>query len=323
MARKTNKKVKVIKDDVQGAGAVVFWSLSGATPYEEFIDALEDNDIPEKYHPEPPTPAEALRSTEKDSRRFLPKGYFTRKLDKHTYAVVQETRDSDDAKTSKETYQPIVKVGCAVTPVEDDDGKVIDHRVRFWHKFRRGTQQGIKELLTAYVQEFLARFKQARTEIALHHLDWWVRRVMGEYVHTVTLGERGKPYYVSPTCMAKYTALTTAVMTASDDSHTFNQIPAMRSDDCIESVMAACLREVTKKCEGVYAALEDDDKKLGARALRTKQKELETLLTKMTSFEALIGPGLDRLREDIEECQATVIEAELVIEAEKEAEKDA
>ena len=305
MNQKNSNAIKVLRDDVDGAGAVVFWSLSGPTNYEVFIDQLIAHGIPESVHPEPPTPAEAMRSAEKDCRKYLPAGFFTRKLDKHVYGVVREDRDSDDAKTGTETYEPVLKIGVAVTPVEDDNGKIIDHRIKFWSKYRR--RDSAQDELGGYVSELVDRFRAARGELALHHMDWWTRR----HCHVVALGERGKPYYVAPDRMASYTALSQAI--AASGAHTFNSIPAMRSEDAINSVMAACLREVTKKCEAVYVALENEDKPLGARALRTKQSELDKLIEKMSSFESLLGPKLEQLREDIEECRATVVEVELML----------
>jgi hypothetical protein len=316
MARKNkSNKVTVINDkDIEGAGAVVFWNLSGATDYEALQQAWEDQGLPEDLLCNAPTPSAAMRAAEKECRRFLPKGFFTRILEKHAFAVVQETRDADDARVSEENYEPVLKVGLTVENITDDDGKVIQQRVKQWEKLSKVARaRGLKDTLGGYVENFRETYARAQREVSVHNFDWWTKRVMDRHVHVVALGERGKPFYVPPSQMSAWTAVRSA-FEAANPEHVFRQIPAMRGDDCIEAVMDACMREVASVTEAIYEEIEvEGDNALGKRALVSRQGQLDKLLAKMASYDGILGAGVDKLRESIEDCRATVVDVAMTL----------
>lgn len=304
---KRSKKADVVAIDMpqEGAGAVVFWNLSGTTSYADLEAAWAREGLPEGLLLNPATPAAAMRAAVKSTA--VPEGYFVRQVNKHTFLLIHESQAAD-ASSISEKYAAALKVGITVENRKDDDGKVYDKKVTEWAKIATRIPASERDPLNTYMRTFKRAFKVALKEISVHNFDWWIKKLMDGYVHTVALGGNGKPYYVAPSRMSNWESVRNAIHAVSD--HTLRSIPAMRSEDCAEAVLDACLREVGNVTEGIYEDLEADDE-IGKRALATRQKNLDSLLEKMQSFESLLGPKVDQLREDIEECRATVVEVEM------------
>lgn len=292
--RKSSSDDVVVLDTTEGTGAVVFWSFHGPTDYVELAMAWEDQDLPERELMNPTTPAGALRAADSDTRKYLPRGYFVRSIDKLTFIVVKEsTTDADDDSVFHEEYEPSAKIGVTLR----DDGPP-----KAWVKWAKGTNKKDNELRD-YADRFLARYQTAIDEVSLHGMDIWIRRMMEGFVHVVALGERGKPFYVAPSKMDVWERVKTAITTA-NPRHVFRQIPAMKSQDCIDAVLDACMREVETQTDLIYEELDSDA--LGSRALKTRLGNLDSLLSKMESFESVLGPKVEDLRTSIADCRVAV-----------------
>lgn len=306
MARRkkaSNKhEVTVINDQaVEGAGAVVFWSLHGPTDYATLRDGWREQELDEAAFVKPATAEAALRATIKTCAGSLPKGFFTKQLGREAFIIVREDRSGDDAKTSTEDYRAVFKLGTL-----KEEGK----SPRLWLKWGRSAGGGIKKVMAAYIATVKEQYRQAIDELSVHNLGWWFTRMLNDYAHVLPLKERGGVYYVPPGKIETWGKIVAAF---SDTDHVFHQIPAMKTGDCAAAVLDACLREVVNVTEGIYEELDDTVSALGKRALKTRVQNLDDLLSKMTSYESIIGPQIDGLRESIEDCKASVVEAELAM----------
>jgi len=296
MAKKNHANDQVVVvDATEGTGAVVFWSFHGATPYVPLVMAWEDQNLPERALMTPSSPAAALRAADMETRKHLPRGYFVRSVDKLTFVIVREViGDDDDSATFSEEYEPAAKVSVTL---RDDGPPTLNIR---WPKGTNKQDNPLRD----YADRIISRYRTAVDEVSLHSMDIWIRKMMESLVHVVALGERGKPFYVPPSRMETWTRVKAAILEA-NPKHTFRQIPAMNSRDCIEAVLDACTREVDSVCNAIYDELDADS--IGERALKTRVAVLDELVAKMASFESILGPLVSTLNDSIEECKSAVV----------------
>jgi hypothetical protein len=97
-------------------------------------------------------------------------------------------------------------------------------------------------------------------------------------------------------------------------SHQLYELPALRSAEAVEAIMDAVLGEAKK----VEEELTDDlaAGKFGARGLRNRVDRCEAAITKLGTYEELLGQNLASIKETFESLRANLVAAVLVAEQE-------
>jgi hypothetical protein len=264
----------VVTEDLQGAGALTYWSLSGPMNPALLADEWE---LADELLPEPPTPAVALARAMKGSQG---RHRLVRTLGRGTHAVIAETVRGEDVDPE---YSVDLKVKLDVTgrpvcvPADHPAGPAI---------------------ATAY-QEHL---KQCSAEDIGSWLCWLVRRFDG-----VALRESGGFYFIPPQRLDEWRAIVAALRAVS--AHRVHVVPAMRTEEAVEAILAAVEAEATAAATAVEQELAGEE--LGLRALQNRSTSLDALQSKVARYEATLGARIEGFRERLETLRAGVAAATL------------
>lgn len=273
--------------DNNSAGAIVYWRLKDSADYSKLQDQwLADGHDPNLL-PAPTTPMAALKRACRSMVEFR---RLIRPLDKSDgYAVVDEDADRDDLRYS---------VQCTVKLRADD---TIEITPTFFDR----------------ADTLRETYDKARNEIARNTIGSWLSALVRECCAGVTLRSTGGIYFIPAEHVAKFRAWS-ATFESATDSVIF-ELPALQSDQAVKAILDAVMTEADDTLGGI--ADEIDNGALGSNALKTRESRCETLRKKLESYATLLGSKLDGINDRITETEASVVEAILLAEAEKEAAK--
>lgn len=121
----------------------------------------------------------------------------------------------------------------------------------------------------------------------------------------------GGPYYLPPDALETWTRMVRALRTSTGAR--FGNMPTMKSEEAVETILSALTAEIEKTCTGMEDALVEED--MGVRALRTAADRAQSVLAKVGRYEGVLSTKLDSLREMAERTIAATNAAVLVAEA--------
>jgi hypothetical protein len=264
-------------------GAIFWWHLEGEINAEAFKAAWEAAGFDEAMLPTSTSPAQALQCTAKE---FCEKRRLARPLAGHAgWALVSE----------------------------DATGNDLDYGLTCRMSLDLNDQVEVKPASHPLAEKIEANFKHLQKVYMHWAVSIWLTKT-AERCLAVRLRETGGIFFVPKTMVEQFKKYVEVLQEVS--ACQVYEVPAMRSDEAVEAVLAAVTREAEAEVEKMDAALAGD---MGARALDNRATRCQEMLTYVESYEQLLGQGLDELKKRIEGLKANLVAAALAAGAEEDA----
>lgn len=286
--------VAVEQEMAESAGILVYWSLCGSVDREDLRWALSDEGIEEWLPPEPSLETSAHRAAQtcagsgKGDRRMLVRPLRRR----GAWDIVEETVEKHDDGKDKLKHQSLVRVEVEQT----DHGKQLKTEPVIFSPGVSDLAERIRKLTPA-LQSMLSG-----TDIST-----WLLSILDRRVSAVGLRQRGGIYFVPRDQVDAWHRVVRALRSIS--GHQLFEIPAMRSDEAVEAVLAAVRREAQEKLQQMEDYLCSD--KVSTRGINSWTRALEKVQEKTARYAALLGAELPDLEQKEEHCAGLLVAAQL------------
>lgn len=285
----TSKGAQVIAIDADGeiekraCGRIVMWSLQGDVGVETLKTALKTAGSP-AIPPEEPSALVALHRAVDATARIL--GH----LDVHhkgrgEWAIVSKPSETEAPDGQKSLVYPIA---CTAKVVREKGGAetlTIDG-------------QGADQIRAAY--------EAAKHTLAPADVGTWLCDKLAA-LRALRLRDSGGVYFLPQQSVRSWTRVTQALAACS--KHRLHTIPAMKSADAAEAILASLAELTREACDKISADIADGT--LGEKALANRDAETRALLARVELYEGLLGGKLDDLRVICDETRAAVATAAL------------
>ena len=272
------KQLMAVDGDVDMAGAIVYWSLSGAVDFDALEQAWDGAELGGDL-PEPPCAQTAcLRAVNEERSRAGRR--MRRPLEGHGHALVDEKAKDRDLEYAVKARAEVDLLGRI--KVDTDD---VAMRERIEAAYRRHL---MGELSTTDVSQ-------------------WLVGTLLPRVDAVALRSTGGFYFIPRGNVAKWREFVDVVKDVS--GHTFWEIPAMHTEEAIDAILDSVAQEA-----GTFADSMWDDiakGKLGERALARRAEMAEIVRKKVSRYEQLLGLAMTDLQAKLGQLQANLAAAAL------------
>lgn len=269
------KNFIAVTSDIKTAGASVWWRLSGEFARGSLRFHLEDAglDADEWLPTEPSTEkcfGRAVRSLFKD------KTHNVETLKGGGYCIVSKTKTELDVEHSTEFSVKLV----AGLPIAG------------------GPNRFVKKPEMDATLKAMEHFSNA--VIADDVSSWLIK--CAERLGAVSLRDRGGIYFIPNTALATWKSLTGAVVAASNSAHTVYSMTTLKEKDAV----AAILDALTNEAEEFFSTCSEKIEKGtigGKRAIANRMTDSENLLSKIRSYESLLGEKLETLTDHLSDVE--------------------
>lgn len=274
--------VAIQDGNIETAGAITYWRLSGDVSIQTLAQVWEDAGLDPKGLPGLPGAETALKRSLKD---LAGPHQLVRPLKGSGYALVNE--------------------------VTAEEGNVYDTGLR-----ARLSGESVVVSPTDHVHttDVLTGFERYAKVLIANDISSWLTRVVRR-VGAVPLRDTGGMYFVPRHRLDDWRAVARALRAAS--SHVIFEIPALRSDEAVEAILDAVQVDAEREAKGLEEDLQNPS--LTARGLKGKARTTERMLAKVESYEGLLGRTMDGLRKRIEDLKASITVAIMAAESEEAA----
>lgn len=288
-----NELLAVNSDIADAAGAIVYWRLSGAIELDALEDAWTGAGLDKKLLPRPTTPDRALfrALSELAGPRILCRPLERKK---RGYAIVRETANAD----STLSYETLLQAW-----IDTDSNGTATLRV-----------DAANYPDTTIAKTTLRKYAAFCGELSTGEIaDWIAQRVLPS-VKAVGLRDRGGIYFVPANTVDEWRSMVDVVRSVSE--HRIFEIPAMRSDEAVQAILDAITGEAEEAAAEMEADLTGADATdagggLGIRSIRHRERRCEALLSKLDTYQELLGIRMDNMHKRIAELQAGLAAAAL------------
>jgi len=283
------KEQLVIVDTVQTAGCISYFRCASETDLTKLAAAWEAQGLDMKALPAQPDKEVALGRA---VRGVSEKRVLVRPLARRgAWGIVHEHAEERQGLPPKLTHEMIVHVFFR------DNMPVVEQA------------NGTYAQMQAYSERIAVAYSDARNMLA--HVDvssWLVKQAYQR--NAVSLRESGGVYFIPRAKAEEWQKIAKALDAAGSSVFT---IPAMRTAEAVAAITDAITAEAAAETAKIEAELEKSgDEALGARALKTRVEALEAMLTKVGTYEELIGKQL-AIRERVTSLRANVSAAILTV----------
>jgi len=259
-----------VVDAATGAGASIWWTLSGNIDLDKLRAAWLAEGLDEKELPVPPSPPAALRAAMMEHKA---KNRIVRPLD-GGWVIKDETVLED---RSDLDYSPaVVKAKVTIAGTLSMDGD--------W-QLRQEIQESYNALLW---------------EIDPTRISSWLSGFVSE-LGGVALRGTGGIYYLPPWALPRWSRIVRALGESS--KHIMYDMPTMKSSGAIKAIIDGLSADL-------QTALDQLDKEMGSglgeKALQTRRVRVEEMQAKLERYETLLGSKLEDIRARIGSAQAAV-----------------
>jgi hypothetical protein len=285
----THEDITVTPESIATAGLISYWRLSGPIALDQLTEAWKRADLNPELLPKPPGDEVALGRAvrEQAAKRRLVRPLARR----GAWAIVDETIVGEALDYKQVTSVAFVE-GSPVFGVDASYDLVVD-------KLR---------------QDVLAAYNRHRGELSPEDISGWLIK-LADKNNAVTLRDTGGIYFVPRTNVPFWRSVVQAIESVS--AHRVFKIPAMKNSEAIEAITEAVTIEAARLVDTMMAELQQTgDDKLGDRALTTRANACKDLLTKVKSYEDLLGVQMTKVVERVEGLQAGIASAALLVGAE-------
>jgi hypothetical protein len=268
-----------VESGVETAGAIVWWRLEGGIRYDTLVGELHEAGLPDELLPAAVSPKTALRRAldEMVTGRSFRRGVPG---EKGAYVVVDE-RGTDRESLAYDVHQ---------------SARLVDGKLRI-----EGDYTFEQALRAAYAVE-LAGF----TSIDLS--EWLIYTLLPR-LDAVSLRDGGGVYFIPHDHVHTFRRYVGAIQGESR----FFEVPALKSKEAVAAILDAVTREVTSEADWMFGEIASGE--LGPRALDTRLAGCSRMLTKIKSYENLLGARLPNITEQVQKLQASITAATLVAQA--------
>lgn len=282
--------------DKSAVGRVVFWSAGGDVALPALVAALASAGS-KAIPPEPVSPKVALhRAVEAVADQV------------GCDALLLEAPPADDPKKQRKRGDwAIVRKPTQRTGATGDEVAypiVASARVNgtILHVDAPSPFAGVELLHTTY--------EAARNVLASNDVGTWLCAKL-RALDALPLKPNGGVYFVPKDRVPQWDLLVSALAKVS--TCTVHGIPAMRTQDAVDAILAAITAETRSEC----TKLAEDIASIGGRALETREGETNKLLSRLERYEGLLGTRLDDLRAAIDETRSAVATARMALSADE------
>jgi hypothetical protein len=264
-------KVFALDESTNAAGALVYWRLEGEVDPKELGLHWKLAGLDPDLLPSTPAPSTALARTmrERAEHRKL-----VRPLEERgSHALVREVVSGIDLSYDVALRVKLDVAGRVVIEPEDHP---LGPKIR-------------------------ASYDHHLEVCAADDIGGWLVGLVAE-VDGVAMRERGGIYFVPPTKLPLWQAMTAALRKVSN--HRMFELPAVTAGSAVEAILDAISQEAEADATKMEAELLSDE--LGGRALASRVSKTEALEAKVTRYESLLGTKLDVLRDRLEALRANL-----------------
>ncbi|HEV3059600.1 MAG TPA: DUF6744 family protein [Vicinamibacterales bacterium] len=274
----------IVVDAVQTAGCISYFRVASETHIDTLTAAWKKHGLDLKSLPTTPDDGVALGRAVKATSE---KRRLVRPLERRgAWAVVEET--VEPGKTP--TYRTLVTVRGGAGPAIDCVAASTDEYTALVGAIRNGYDR--------------ARHVLAHVDISA----WLITEIRAR--GGISLRESGGVYFVPRDKAEEWQKVAAALDEAGSSVFT---IPAMKTAEAVAAITDAITAEAAAESAKIEADMEKTgDEALGARALKTRVEALEAMLTKVGTYEELIGKQL-AVRERVTSLRANVSAAILTV----------
>lgn len=245
----------VATDDFAGAGAVVYWRISGSVDFQVLHDAWTRAGFSEDELPPQSSAETALRRAVNKQREAR---LLARPLDERgAWALVSEEAGSSD----------------------------LHHRVELSVKVNKIGRLTFSDPNHPAVAEIEAAYRRNLNDLSASDVSAWLVRLMHKRSDAVSLREAGGFYYIPPQSVAWYQQVREVL--AATSSHKLYRIPAVQVDDVVDAVLDGVIEEATKEADLLDKALTEME--LGPRGLANRSERALEVMRKVERYERLLG----------------------------------
>ena len=266
--------------DAALAGGIFWWSLSGDLDFAKLHTAWMTAGYDEKLLPKGATPAEALNRA---VHAFQNKRTLARPLGgKRGWALVSEATSNDGNDLQYDTL---------CTARVDSDGHLhISHNNPDLNK------------------QILGRYHYYRNTLTATDVSMWLSGRLIAQAHAIKLRSTGGVYFIPHEQLDTFKAWAGLLRGISD--HVVYEVPALKSDEAVEAILAALMAEADTEVGAMETELDTED--LGKRALKTRTRRCDDLRVKLVAYEGLLGRSMDAMQGRLEGLQAALVEASML-----------
>lgn len=274
----TETGIIAVTENIEEAGAVLYWSLSGGLDADKFEAAWIAGGLDANLLPETPTPETALRralNEQKQHRRLV-------RPIKGGWAVVDETDGAQGLEYRTRLTAHLNKIGhLRIDDPDDTDAEIIG-----------------ADIATAY--------RRHQDMLTQNDISTWLVN-MARKCQAVALRDRGGIYFIPHEALEHWRAMTGTLTDVSD--HTCFEIPALKTEQAVDAILDA----ITREAEAVAADMEKElmEGDLKQRALQTRSRKCEEVMAKLNSYEKLLGKSLSTISDRVDTIQADLAAATL------------
>lgn len=274
-------------DDLNVAGALVWWSLKGDVGFEDLREAAEIHEIPADWLPVLPkieTVAQRAGHSQISGKRQLLRPLRTA----GSYEFVEEVVVGDGA---NEKLQHAARVRVRVI-ADEKGGKTID-------------VAPTADADIALAQAIAAAVELYRDALTPSDLSVWLVWLLDTKVQAVSLRDRGGFYFVPAGApLALWRKIVKAVHAASTSRCSL--IPALRSEDAVDAVLHAVRQEASEAFAEMEQYLEGD---VSTRGLNAHERRVQALQTKLTTYAGVLSQSLPDLESRAEKLAGAIVAA--------------
>ena len=278
----------MVVPELAEAGCISYWRLSGGVNLGELREAWLRAGLDEKLLPAAPSRETALRRSVSDlgAKRRLIRPLARR----GAWAVVNEAVDRHT-----ETLSWDVSCEVRLTPSAVKDGLPTVSIAPSYHELGDQIRSGYTKHLGELAQEDIS--------------GWLVKLACGE--KAVALRDTGGVYFIPRPSVPFWRRAVEIIRAVSQ--HKVFQLPALKNSEAIDAIVDAVTEEGRREAEAIEADLaQEGDAALGARALVTRGTHCEEVISKIASYESLLGVKMDAVRARIERLRANLAAAALI-----------
>lgn len=262
----------IATDQEDGAGACVFWSLSGSADAVMLEHELQDLGVPGRLVPTTPTPRTALHRA---LRRIAERRVLVRPLNEPgAYVVVNEDVGNDGAEYE---VKWTVRLGPIGTP-----------------KFSDGAPCNVRTQIEV-------EFERQMGELSQGDVSAWLPRVV-EFCDGVPLRSTGGFYYLPPHGLELWRSIANALQLAS--VHVLYELPTMRTEKATKAILDSLESEAARAAAAMAGELADDV--IGEKARETRLGKVADMEAKLGRYESMLGEKLDSFRGKLGQLRAAL-----------------
>lgn len=270
--------------DGQAAGGLVWWELSGDLDRARLAEAWARAGLDDGQIPDPVSPREALKRAMEDMRE---RHLLVRPLaGVRGYSLVEERAEGEKLDYAQRLT------------VQVDDGGILafepaDHAQR--EKVTAGYIGHQITLSPNDISGMLLRFCEGHDSVPMR--------------------ARGGFYFLPPAGVERFRRAAQALRQVS--GHSLYEVPAMKSEQAVEAILAAIKHEAEAEAQAMVQIL--DSGEAGARSLRSQSRRCERAETKLARYEELLGQKLPELQSRLSTLRSRLTEAALVASTDSDA----